>query len=141
MCCPRYCLTHHPGISSNFTNATHFSTPPMTPTLTHRSLYPYWRTNHAGTSPQHAAYITHASMATTLAHHSRQHVTKQTHHPRQHASHACAPSTIPTLVQIARTHGYPIKLLKHLVFIFTVFTFQAFLSIFIQKSGKLPQKS
>ena len=140
---PRYCLTHHPGISSNITNATPFSTPPIPPTLAHRSLYPCWHTTHADTSPQHASYVTHASMSTTLVHHSRQHATKANtpptlarhpRHPRQHKQYHA----------ISRTPGYPIKLLKHLVFIFTAFTFQAFLRIFIevsQKSGTLPQKN
>ena len=37
----QYCLTHHFGISSNVTNATHFNTPP---TLAHRPLYRHWGT-------------------------------------------------------------------------------------------------
>ena len=39
---PRYCLAHHPGISSNITNTTHFSTPPATSTLAHWQPYPHW---------------------------------------------------------------------------------------------------
>ena len=35
----------------NITNGTPFSRPPMPPTLAHRSLYPFWRTTHVGTSP------------------------------------------------------------------------------------------
>ena len=147
MCHPRYCLTHHPGISSNITNATHFITPAMSTTLAHRPLYPRWCTAHAihaGTSPQHPAHITHASTSPTLARHQRKHTTHisapltQARHPRhsrQHKQHA-----------ISQTPGYPIKLLKLLglkfqkefqqflllIFIFTTFTFQAFLSIFIE---------
>ena len=48
---PQYCLKHHPGIFSNITNATHFRKPSMPPMLAHCSLYPYWRTPQAGTSP------------------------------------------------------------------------------------------
>ena len=113
MCHPRYCLTHHPGISSNITNATHFITPAMSTTLAHRPLYPRWCTAHAihaGTSPQHPAHITHASTSPTLARHQRKHTTHisapltQARHPRhsrQHKQHA-----------ISQTPGYPIKLLK-----------------------------
>ena len=79
---PRYCLIHHPGSSSNITHtSTHFSTPPMPPTLAHRPLYPRWCTTHTthathtGTSPQHVAHVTHASQSPTLARHPRQHAT------------------------------------------------------------------
>ena len=150
---PRYCLTHHPGISSNITNATHFSTPATPTTLAHRPLYPRWCTTHAthaGTSPQHAAHhnprqhVTRTGSSPTPARHQRKHTTHvstpptQARHPRhsrQHKQHA-----------ISQTPGYPIKLLKLLglkfqeeiqqflllIFIFTAFTFQAFLSIFIE---------
>ena len=87
---PRYCLTHYPGISSSITNATLFSIPPMSPTLAHRSPYPCWRTTHAGTSPQHASYVTHARMSTTLAHQSRYHATKV--------------NTPPTLARLSHMH-------------------------------------
>ena len=92
---PRYCLTHHPGISSNITNATHFSMLPTTPTLVHHRLYPHWSTTH----------VTHAGTQPTLARHPRWHVTHvstpptQTHHLRQHASHTSTPLTTPTLAQ------------------------------------------
>ena len=147
---PRYCLTHHPGISSNITNATHFSMAATPTTLGHRPLYPRWCTTHAthaDTSPQHAAHIIHVtrtSTSPTLARHQRKHTThvttssKQAHHPpqsQQHKQHA-----------ISQTPGYPVKLLKLLglkfqqeiqqflllIFIFIAFTFQAFLSIFIE---------
>ena len=127
---PRYCLTHHLGISCNITNATPFSMPPMPPTLARRLLYPCWCTTHAGTSAQHASYVTHTSMSTTLAHHSRQHTTKANTLPMlaclppMHASHVNHTSTNRTL--FLKLLG---KLLKYLVFIFTAFTFQAFLSI------------
>ena len=127
---PRYCLKHHPGIFSNITNATHFRKSPMPPMLAHCSLYPYWRTPQAGTSPQRAAYVTHASMSTTLAHHSRQQATKANtpptlaRLPRMRATHSTHTSTNSTpFLELTR---------KHLVFIFTAFTFQAFLSIFIE---------
>ena len=138
---PRYYLTHHLGIFSNITNATHFSTPATPTTVSHCPLYPRWCTTHvthAGTSPQHVTHITHASTP------QRKHTTHvstpptQARHPRhsrQHKQHA-----------ISQTPGYPIKLLKLLglkfqeeiqqflllIFIFTAFTFQAFLSIFIE---------
>ena len=156
---PRYCLTHHPGISSNITNATHFSTPDtpvMLTTLAHRPLYPRWCTNHAtytGTSPQHAAYITYASTSLTLARHPRSTRPTQTHHPRQHASHA---STPPISIAhqhkqhaISQTPGYPVKLFELLglrfqdkmqqflllIFIFTAFTFQAYIFIEVWKTA------
>ena len=97
---PRYCLTHHPGISSNITNATHFSTPATPTTLAHRPLYPRWCTTHA----------THASTSPTLARHQRKHTThvstpptqaRHSRHSRQHKQHV-----------ISQTPGYPIKFLK-----------------------------
>ena len=88
-------------------------------------------------------------MSPTLAHHPHQHSTNTTHHSRQHASHASTPPTALTIAQIAcHLSNYlgPIKLLKLfglkfqakiwqfllLIFIFAVFTFQVFLSIFIK---------
>ena len=143
---PRYCLTHHPGISFNITNATHCSTPATPTTLAHRPLYPRWCTTHttnAGMSLQHAARIIHASTSPTLARHQCKHITHvstpptQARHPRhsrQYKQHT-----------ISQTPEYQIKLLKLLglkfqeeiqqflllIFIFIAFTFQAFLSIFI----------
>ena len=149
----RYRLIHHPGISANITNATHFSTPATPTTLAHRPLYPRWCTTHAthaGTSPQHAVHhnprqhVTRTGSSPTPARHQRKHTTHvstpptQARHPRhsrQHKQHV-----------ISQTPGYPIKLLKLLglkfqeeiqqflllIFIFTAFTFQAFLSIFIE---------
>ena len=158
---PRYCLTHHPGISSNITNATHFSTPATPTTLAHRPLYPRWCTTHAthaGTSPQHAVHhnprqhVTHTGSSPTPARHQRKHTTHvstpptQARHPRhsrQHKQHA-----------ISQTPGYPVKLLKLLglkfqeeiqqflllLFIFTTFKFQAFLSIFIEVQKTVIEK-
>ena len=94
---PRYCLTHHPGICSNITNATHFSTPAMPTTLAHLPLYPCQCTTHAtqaGTSPQRAAHITHASASPTLA-----------CHPRQHANNANTPPMLARLPRKRATHG------------------------------------
>ena len=45
-----YCLAHHPGISSNITNAAHFSTPPAPPTLAQQPPYPRRYTTN-GLSP------------------------------------------------------------------------------------------
>ena len=90
------CLTHHPGISSNITKATHFSTPAMPTTLTHRPLYPHWCTTHAthaSTSPQHTVHTTHASTSPALA---RQ--------PRQHATNANTPPTLARLPGKHATH-------------------------------------
>ena len=39
---PRYCLAHHPDISSNVTNVTHFSASPTPPKLAHEPPYPRW---------------------------------------------------------------------------------------------------
>ena len=93
----RYCLAHHPGISTNITNATHFSTLPTPPTVANHSPYPRWHiTNatHAGMSPLHATYVA------TLAHNTHQHATHANHagtsptlvchprHPRQHKQNA-----------------------------------------------------
>ena len=144
---PRYCLTHHPGISFNITNATHCSTPATPTTLAHRPLYPRWCTTHttnAGMSLQHAARIIHASTSPTLARHQCKHITNvstpptQARHPRhsrQYKQHT-----------ISQTPEYQIKLLKLLglkfqeeiqqflllIFILTAFAFQTFLSIFIE---------
>ena len=150
---PRYCLTHHSGISSNITNATHFSVSATPTTLAHRPLYPRWCTTHAthaGTSPQHAVHhnprqhVTRTGSSPTPARHQRKHTThvstpptqaRHRQHSRQHKQHA-----------FCQTPWYPIKLLKLLglkfqaeiqqflllIFIFTAFTFQAFLSIFIE---------
>ena len=144
---PRYCLTHHPGIFFNITNATHCSTPATPTTLAHHPLYPRWCTTHitnAGMSPQHATHIIHASTSPTLARHQCKHITHvslpptQAGHPRhsrQYKQHT-----------ISQTPEYPIKLLKLLglkfqeeiqqflllLFILTAFAFQAFLSIFIE---------
>ena len=134
---PRYCLTHHSGISSNITNATLFSTPPTPTTLAHCPLYPRWCTahsTHAGTSPQHAAHVTHASTSRTLAYYQRKHTTHVSTHPTQarHPRH----SRQHKQYAISQTTEYPIKLLKLLglkfqeeiqqslllLFIFTAFT-------------------
>ena len=140
-------MRHHRGISSNITNTTHLSTPATPTMLAHGPLYPRWSTTHAthaGTSPQHAARITHASMSPALARNQRKHTTqvrtppRQARHPRHSRQHKQRP--------LSQTPGYPIKLLKLLGFkfqeeiqqflllilIFTAFTFQPFLSIFIE---------
>ena len=44
---PRYCLAHHLGISTNITNATHFSTWPTPPTVAHEPPYPRWHTTNS----------------------------------------------------------------------------------------------
>ena len=93
--------------------------------------------------------ITHASMSPTLARHT------PARHQRKHTTHVSTPPTQARHRQHSRQHKqhaicqtpcYPIKLLKLLglkfqaeiqqflllIFIFTAFTFQAFLSIFIE---------
>ena len=146
---PRYCLAHHPGISSNITNATHFSIPLTLTTLAHRPLYPCWCTahlTHAGTSPQHAKHVTHASTSLTLARHPRQHANNANTPPKlvripcKHTTNNTHDSTFHTPFHrqhtISQTSEYPIKLLKLLglkfqeeiqqslllLFIFTAFT-------------------
>ena len=47
---PTVLSTHHPGISSNITSASHFSTPPTPTTLAHQPLYSRWHTAN-GLSP------------------------------------------------------------------------------------------
>ena len=37
-----YYIAHHPNVSSNITNAIHFSTPPTPYTLAHQPPYPRW---------------------------------------------------------------------------------------------------
>ena len=135
MCHPRYGLTHHPGISSNITNATHFSTPPTPPTLALRPLYPHCRTTH----------VTHADMSPTLTQHHHKHTTNSSRsptqachlrYPRQHNQHA-----------ISQTPGHPVKDFKCLsseiprgnlavftfsFYFYTASTFQVFLSILIE---------
>ena len=153
MCNPRYCLTHHPAISSNITSTIHFSTPDTPTTLVHHPLYPSWCTTHGthdGTSPQHAVHTSHASMSSTLARYPHLHATNANtpptlaRLPRKHVTHNTHDSTNSAL--FLKTPGYSIKLLKLsclqfqeeiqqfllFIFIFTTFTFQAFLSIFIE---------
>ena len=64
---PRYYPAHHPGISSNITNSTHFSAPT---TLAHYPPYPRWHTTHANKLPTPHTLPT------------------QPHHPCQHVTHA-----------------------------------------------------
>ena len=76
----RYCLARHPGVSSNITNATHFSTPP---TLAHQPPY----------LCRHTTHVTHVAKSFTLA--------QQPRNPRSHAIDASTLSTAPTLAEIA----------------------------------------
>ena len=127
---PRYCLTHHPGISSNITKATYFSMPP-TP---HRPLYPHWCTTHA----------THASSSSTLAYHPRQHTSIANAQPTltglsckyaTYDTHVCTKS-IPFLrilgIQLTLKFQEKIQQFSLLFLIYTAFAFQAFLSIFME---------
>ena len=97
MCHPRYGLTHHPGISSNITNATHFSTPPTPPTLALRPLYPHCRTTH----------VTHADMSPTLTQHHHKHTTNSSRSPTQ-ACHLRYPR-LHNQHAISQTPGHPVK--------------------------------
>ena len=123
-----YFLQYHQRYSLQYsTHATHVSTALTLPiladhprwhvTLARHLRNPRQHVNHTGTSltlaRHQSKHTTHASTSPTHARHPR--------HPRQHKQHV-----------ISRTPGYPIKLLKHLVFIFTAFTSQAFLIIFIE---------
>ena len=91
---PRYCLTHHPGISSNITHATHVSTPSILPILVHHPCHPRQHVIHAGMSPtlarHHRKRTTHANRALTQARRLRD--------PRQHKEHT-----------ISQNPGYPIN--------------------------------
>ena len=111
MCHPRYCLAHHPGTSSNITNATHFRTPP---TPANQPPYPRWHTSHViyvGTSP-------------TQARHSR--------HPRQNDTNGSTNSTpflkLSTVVSrriivtLLASQGY-VELLYYIIWVlFSFFT-------------------
>ena len=121
---PRYFLINHPGISCNTTNATHFSTPPTSPTLALHPLYPHCRTT---TSP-------------TLACHPRQHTTNTKTPPvlaglpPRHATYDTHSSTnsMPFL-RLLRIQLKPLQEIQQfllLVFIFTVFTFLGLLKHF-----------
>ena len=67
---PRYCLAHHPAISSNITNSTRYSVPPK---LAHYPPHPRW-------------HITHATHANTLSM-----PPAPGRHPRNYATHANSP--------------------------------------------------
>ena len=135
MCHPRHDLTHHPGISSNITNATHFSTPPTPPTLALRPLYPHCRTTH----------VTHADMSPTLTQHHHKHTTNSSRSPTQ-ACHLRYPR-LHNQHAISQTPGHPVKDFKCLsseiprgnlavftfsFYFYTASTFQVFLSILIE---------
>ena len=146
---PRYCLTHHFGISSSITNATHFSTPPTPPTLVHHPFCPRWHATLARCPCNPRQHVTHTGISPTLAHHQRKHTT-----------HPSTPATQARHVRHLRQHkqhvisGYPIQLLKFLplkfqeeiqqflllVFIFTNFTFQVFLKHFHRGLEKCHRK-
>ena len=80
------------NISSNITNAIHFSTPP---TLAHQLPYPH----------QHINHVTLVTMSPTLACQPRKpsqyaaHASTLACHPRKHATHATHASTPPTLAR------------------------------------------
>ena len=102
------------NISSNITNAIHFSTPP---TLAHQPPYPRWHKNHVtlvAMSPTLACQprnpSQHASTPPTLVHHPRHpshprqyvtHASTPPCHPCQHATYASTSPTPPTLARIA----------------------------------------
>ena len=127
-----YFLQYHQRYSLQYaSHANHVSTPSTLPTLMHHPCHPRQHVTHTGMSPMLARHqrkhTTHISTPPTQARDPR--------HSRQHKQHV-----------ISQTPGYPIKLLKLsglkfqeeiqqfllLIFIFTAFTFQAFLSIFIE---------
>ena len=137
---PRYCLTHHPDISSNITNATHFSTPPKKPTLAytptlptlaHHPRQPRWQVTHASTQPTlvcHPLYhATNANTSPTLAGLPLKYATYDIH---------VSTNSMPLLkllsIQLALRFHEEIQQVLLLVFIYTAFTFQDFLSIFIE---------
>ena len=140
-----YFLQYHQRYSLQYaSHANHVSILSALPTLV---LYPYqsrWHVPLARRPHNPRQHFTNIGTSLTLARHRRKHTTHvsmpptQARHPwhsRQHKQHA-----------ISQTPGYPIKLLKFLglkfqdeiqhllllIFIFTAFTFQAFLSIFIE---------
>ena len=141
---PRYCLTHYPGISSNITNATHFSMPVTPNTLVHHPCHPHWHVTLARCPHNPRQHVTHTGALPTLARHRHKHITHFGTPPTQ----ACYPRHLYQHKQhaISQTSGYPIKLLKLLdlkfpeeiqqflllIFIFTVLTFYGLLNIFIE---------
>ena len=141
---PRYCLTHYPGISSNITNATHFSMPVTPNTLVYHPCHPHWHVTLARCPHNPRQHVTHTGALPTLARHRNKHITHFGTPPTQ----ACYPRHLYQHKQhaISQTSGYPIKLLKLLdlkfpeeiqqflllIFIFTVLTFYGLLSIFIE---------
>ena len=141
---PRYCLTHYPGISSNITNATHFSMPVTPNTLVHHPCHPHWHVTLARCPHNPRQHVTHTGALPTLARHRHKHITHFGTPPTQ----ACYPRHLYQHKQhaISQTSGYPIKLLKLLdlkfpekiqqflllIFIFIVLTFYGLLSIFIE---------
>ena len=137
---PRYGLTHHPSISSNITNTTHFSKPPMRPTLAHLPLQP-----HSALPSSPTLVTTHASTSPTLACHPRQHATNANitptlaNLPRKHTtckSHILTnsmPFLKPLGIQLALKFQEKIQQFLLLVIVYTTaFIFQTFLSIFIK---------
>ena len=136
----RYGLTHHPGISSNITNTTHFSKPPMRPTLAHLPLQPHQRTTHVTYAGQDSRqHVTHADMSSTLARHQRKHNTHTSKPPAQ-TRYLQDPHSDKEHA-ISKTSGYPISsqipgenlaVFTFSYYLYNCLIFQTFLSIFIK---------
>ena len=140
-----YFLQYHQRYSLQYaSHANYVSTPSTLPTLVHHPCHPRWHVTQACRPYNPRQHVTHTGASPMLARHRHKHITNfstsptQARHPRhlqQNKQHA-----------IPQTTGFPIKLLKLLdlkfqeeiqqflllIFIFTAFTFQAFLSIFIE---------
>ena len=115
---PRCCPTYHPGIFSNIINVTHFST---SSTFAHRPLYPNWRTTTSPMLARHQRnYTIHAIRPYTQAH--------QLQYPHQYKQHT---NPVKLLKLLTFKFQEEIQQFLLLVVIYTAFTFQAFLSIFM----------
>ena len=123
-----YFLQYHQRYSLQYaTHATHVSTSLTLPILAH---HPRWHVTLACRLRNPRQHVNQTGTLLTLARHQSKHTT----HASTPPTHARYPQHLHQYNQhaISRTPRYPIKLLKHFVFIFTVFAFQAFLSVFVE---------
>ena len=124
----RYLVQYHQRYSLQYsTHVTHVSTSLTLPMLAHHLRWHVILVRLLRNPRQH---VNHTGTSLTLARHQSKHTT----HVSTPPTHACQPRHPRWHKQdaISRTPVYPVKLLKYLVFIFTTFPFQVFLSIFIE---------
>ena len=120
---PRYCLTHHPGISSNITYSRYSLQYATYATTLHTAHFTYID----ATSRHTRWHVTHTSTPPTLAGLPHKHATYDTY------VRAKSMSFLKLLgIQLALKFQEKIQQSLLLVFIYTAFTSQAFLSIFMK---------